>query len=69
MAVGGLFLSTVAVGILADWGLKGFILVLLLLVFLFPGFVLAHGLQLFLIPPTIVRRHPTTTTLFPSKMQ
>lgn len=69
MAVGGLVFSFVAVGILADWGLKGFILVLLLLVFLFPGSVLAHGLLLFLMPPTFVRRQPTITTLFHSNMQ
>jgi ABC-type Fe3+ transport system permease subunit len=64
MALGGLFLSFVAVGIFVELGLKGFILPLLLLIFLFPGMVLAHGLLLFLIPPTYVRRQPTVTTLF-----
>ena len=60
----GLFIALLGTGLFEELGLKGLVLPLLLLALYFPGLVLAHGLLLFLNPPTYVRRQPTVTTLF-----
>jgi hypothetical protein len=64
MCVGGLFLSFMAAGVLGLAPIDSILLLLLLPVLLIPAMALAHGLLLFLMPPTFVQRHTTITTLF-----
>jgi hypothetical protein len=63
MCVGGLFLSFMAIGKFMRLGMAPIDSILSLCVPLIPAMTLAHGLLLFLMPPTFVQRLITTLPL------